>query len=219
MHALLDGRCAFGPDGRRLFVSSQNYGSVIAVDARSGETIKRRDFADGAESIAASPDGETLALGAGNRNILLLDSESLETRRVLRRHGSAVHFVEFAPDGQTLISRSDFDPLTCIWDVPTGQLRAVVASEGFGPRVSPDGSGWILASPGSIRRWRFSDVVDAQEALVAHKSWVYDLAYSRDGTRLISTAYHAAEVVVWDAISGHRLEKELNVPKKMDQLR
>ncbi len=68
-----------------------------------------------ASSIAISPDGRTLAMGAPDRTILMFDLRNGKELDQLKGHEGAVLNVSFAADGKTLISGSE-DTTALVWD-------------------------------------------------------------------------------------------------------
>ena len=66
--------------------------------------------------LAISPDGQTLASGAGDRLVRLWDVNSHLQTAVLRGHTDSVASVDFSPDGKSLVTGSS-DGHIKTWDV------------------------------------------------------------------------------------------------------
>src|SRR5262249_49864279 len=100
---------------------------------RTGETYHRLSF---------SPDRRTLALGADDGAVWLLDLPSMRLPMTLRGHASSIRALAFAPDGKSLASASR-DGRIVLWDPVQGERRRVVAEHGPRPidsmAFSPDG--------------------------------------------------------------------------------
>jgi WD40 repeat protein len=67
--------------------------------------------------IRFSPDGKSLAVGAGpDGTIYLLESASGKLRRQFKGHQRAITALEFSADGKTLASGSQ-DTTVLLWDL------------------------------------------------------------------------------------------------------
>ncbi|MDE0638012.1 MAG: WD40 repeat domain-containing protein, partial [Candidatus Poribacteria bacterium] len=68
------------------------------------------------DSVAFSPDGQTLASGSSDYTIRLWDVATGEHKQTLQGHIDHVDSVAFSPDGQTLASGSS-DGTVLLWHV------------------------------------------------------------------------------------------------------
>ncbi len=79
---------------------------------------------DAVNSVAYSPDGETLASAGWDNTVILWDLDSRQPRgEPLTGHRDKVISVAFSPDGRTLASASD-DSTVILWDVASRQPLA-----------------------------------------------------------------------------------------------
>jgi len=109
-------------------------------------------------AMAISPDGETLATGAGytDTSIRLWDVPSFRPLGELSGHQGWIAALKFSPDGHTLAS-AGADQTWRLWDVASGKSRRVyggVPSDILRLCFSPDGKRLFTGSgDGTILQW------------------------------------------------------------------
>jgi WD40 repeat protein len=159
------------------------------------------------DGFALSPDGETCAtshcLGFGGLRLWQTQTGHLkrELKVTSRPMGEWMVWLAFSPDGGTLARGSDRPGGVQLWDLQTGRLKQTLA--GAGPvSFSPDGK--LLASGDAeneaVQLW------DAQtgrpvRVFARQKSFLWSLAFSPDGTTLISGCFSGG-LKLWDVQSG-----------------
>lgn len=135
------------PDGKRLYVVADDPDRPIGVyDVDSGRLIASRESAAletvGDFAGALSPDGSTLALGAGSR-ALLVDTTTLSfVGPGLRADtGDSLERIEYSDDGSRLAAATAGGTLL-VWDTATGVLshRFVEGGSSWSLDFSSDGS-------------------------------------------------------------------------------
>ena len=77
------------------------------------------------DSVAFSPDGNTLASGSQDDTIKLWDVRAGQELRTLRGHKDSVWSVRYSPDGSALASGSK-DKMIKLWNVTTGRETATL---------------------------------------------------------------------------------------------
>lgn len=80
------------------------------------------------ESLAASPDKKTFAVGTSGGQILLWDTSTGATRKILA-HDDPITAVKFSGDGKTIIS-TGFDGRLKAWESQSGNLVASMVTSG-----------------------------------------------------------------------------------------
>jgi WD40 repeat protein len=218
-HAGIVSGVVFSSDGRRLATVGQTEHTVRVWDADRGEELfaLRGDLG----STAFSPDGRRLATAAGGHTIKVWDADAGQGPRQLRGHKSIVVGIAFSPDGRRLASVAN-DKTLRVWDAGTGAEVFSKPCPATRVAFSPDstrlatagGDAYDSSKPGRITVW---DAATGKVLLTlpGHRSIVFSVAISRDGTRLVSASCDAkpdrpGEVKVWDVNAATEV---LNIPQ------
>ncbi|MET8829378.1 hypothetical protein ABZX40_25985 [Streptomyces sp. NPDC004610] len=166
------------------------------------------------QTPALTPDGRTLAMADGARLDLWDLADPRRPRRLSSVDGSGAtwNFIEFTPDGDTLIG-ARADHTLWLWDTtdptrptllssrPTGHTDAIYAVA-----VRPDGR--IAATSSydhTLRLWDTTDPAHPRPLarLTGHTDNVKPVAFSPDGTTLASGSDDRT-IRVWDVTDPHR---------------
>ncbi len=119
---------AFSPDGRRLVcgISNVRHG-IIIFNMISMRKIKYIPYGSDVSTVAFSPDGEYIAGGCTDKNVVLWNAASGKIVRVMRGHNGYVSTVAFSPDGKYIASAGrGYHNIFRLWDVRTGvQVQAM----------------------------------------------------------------------------------------------
>jgi dipeptidyl aminopeptidase/acylaminoacyl peptidase len=214
-----DGKTLVSVDRKRNPANNRSLGTtrLVVWDAATGKRLREMAVAEMIPtSLALAPDGRTAVLGEGEGKIHLLDLEDGKEWLVLGGHQHYVDALALSADGKTLISGS-LDRGVRLWDLVSGQQIAqleghkrAVAAVAFSPdgRLAASAGGsrsvpYDVAEPRRIRLW---DVVNGKEVahFEGHAADVTSLAFSPDGTRLVSGLADST-VLVWDVTALPRL--------------
>ena len=187
---------AFSPDGKLLAAAG-------GLPARGGEVMiwdveKRaplRTIAGHADCIYAvefAPDGKAVATASYDKLIELWDVESGKEIRTLKDHIDAVYALAFTPDGKRLVSASA-DRGVKVWDVASGERLYTLSEPTDGLNtLALDPAGKRVAAGGldrTIRVWSLGEKGGTLlNSLIAHEDAILQLAWSPDGTYLVSSA-------------------------------
>jgi WD40 repeat protein len=203
---------AFRPDGARLATTSTD-GTVRQWDPATGQQVEPPYDHHSGEVLSAaySPDGEWVASGGTDRTVRLWRATTRQEIAVLHGHTGAVTEVAFAPDGRRLASLSENrgflwagDNSVGVWEVDfRGGLPVLQGHTNFVYPVafSPDGR-WI-ASGGWDDEIRLWDAATGEPcAPLPQPGRVRALAFTPDGTRLVSGGDFNGKLLVWDVSTG-----------------
>jgi len=210
---------AVSRDGRTLYTVASD--ARMAIWDLAGDRRLDRRFDAGPplpdeqypKGLALSPDGRTLAVGQIDGAVHLVDTRTLESRRLRAARGAATA-VDFSPDGRLLAVVSDRGRVT-LWDARSlraaGELKGL---RGFSQAIafSPDGSLLAAAEIASRLKGRVLvwNVRRRELTAVRFRATAASLTFSPDG-RLLAASGQEGPTQVHDTRNGKlvaRLETE-----------
>ncbi|HEY1169757.1 MAG TPA: c-type cytochrome domain-containing protein [Verrucomicrobiae bacterium] len=200
---------AFSRDGKHLFAAAGQtglFGEVRHWDVATGKFVKVFEgHLDALYAVAVSPDGNLLASGGYDQQIILWDVKEGKPVRTLKGHNGCVYDLDFRSDGKILASVSA-DRTAKLWDVASGERRDTLSQslkEIYSVAFSPDGKRLAAAGVDNrIRVWEVSEkATETTNPLLyskfGHEGAILNLAFSPDGKWLVSTAEDRT-VKLWD---------------------
>ena len=158
-------------------------------------------------ALATSPWAPLCAV-AGQTQILLYDTRSLELIGVLPFPEGIAHTLKFSRNGNLLLAgggRGAANGKVVVWDVKSGKRLFDVGEEldvVFGADISSDQSMVVLGSSGkAVRCYSTSSGELLWEVPKKHTEWLYCTAFSPDGV-LVATSDRNGGLYVWEADTG-----------------
>lgn len=147
----------FGQHAKR-FLSVGTDGTARIWELPSGRLVAELK-GKGYGTVTASPDGRIAAITRGMGDIVLARFVDGGLERVLRGHTAEVTWCEFHPDGNLLLTTSDDDGTSRLWDYVRGVSIAVLSTGNTNLiQWAPDGKSIVTRSNnGTVRLWDVSE--------------------------------------------------------------
>lgn len=195
---------AFSPDSKYLLASTGITGlKGLAIEWDLETQSKVGQYAghsDVAYSAVFSPNQQTVATAGYDRKILIRkrsDGSDKATKSLtLKGHNGAIYDLQFSQSSQVLASASG-DQTVKLWDVKSGKRLDTLGQplkEQFVTQYHPNGRFLIGAGRDNrIRLWQVdpnstSAVNPLKISRFAHEASIIGLAYSKDGSLLVTSA-------------------------------
>jgi WD40 repeat protein/serine/threonine protein kinase len=182
---------AFSPNGKCIFTGSRDRTARVWDTATGIELLTVNGHTAEVNCVTFSPDGKRIVTGRQDSTARVLDAQTGQEVLVLKGHKAQVISVAFSSDGKRIVTGS-YDRTAKVWDAATGQeLLALKGLASWVPQLD------------FYRGYRARQVLE-QLAVKGHTSWVWGVAFSPDGKRIV-TASEDRTVRVWDARTGQEI--------------
>jgi WD40 repeat protein len=201
-----DGRVndvAFSPDGKTLVSAGGRY--------QANPRYEAGPVGPWVVSVSVTRDGRTTSRPAPVSEVRLWDVDTRSPLAALPGSKSWVETVQFTPDGGRLVAASGIAGQpgdVRVYELAGVRAKAVLPAPGglSCGKFSPDGSRFATGGTnGSLVLWEVSKALAgdaaAKTVIPAHKGVVRNLAWTADGTRLVTSGEDGV-VHVWDPNSG-----------------
>ncbi len=205
---------AISPDGH-LFASGDRTGTLTIRDAATGAILQSVALGQGLNlyGLDFAPNSGTIAVGASDGKIHLVDVARGEVIHQLTGHTSGVTSVDFSPNGRLLVS-SSFDDTARVWDVR--ERRTLQLLQGhtwwvWSAEFDPSGKRIVTAGQdGRAIVWRVNSdgsAFEQQGLFLGHRGPVFTAAFSSDGKFIASGGFDKA-ICVWDPVEAEMVDLE-----------
>ena len=148
-------------------------------------------------AAAFSNDDKLIASGAEDKIIYLWSAETGEIVKTLTGHTGKVQFLEFSPDGKSLLSAGGTQLL--LWDLESGAYRSFAGhkTHTWNARFSLDGS--RFASTDLLNKFRLWDTETGEmiHSFEGHAKTVLSIAFSPD-RKYIASGSLDQTIKIWD---------------------
>ena len=145
---------------------------------------------------------------AGQKQVLLYNSDTLQPTGVLPYNEGFIESLKFSPNGSLLVAgggRGGKSGRAVAWDVKSGKQLLTLGQEYdtvLGADISADHAYIALGSPGKRIKVHDTSSGEALHNIKKHSDWVTAVSFSPDGV-LLATGDRQGGVYVWEAFSGN----------------
>ena len=175
-------------------------------DVLNLEPVLRTKATNAISAVATSPWAPVVAV-AGQQQIILYDSQTLQTSGVLPFPEGVAHVLKFSRNGQLLLAgggRGSYKGLAVVWDIRSGERVFEIGDEPdavLAADISADHTMVALGGPNKVVRVYTTQDGELAYELTKHTEWIYALEFSPDGV-LLATADRNGGMFVWEAFTG-----------------
>jgi hypothetical protein len=154
-------------------------------------------------ALAVSP-WAPLAAVAGQQQVLLYNTDSMQLLGVLPFPEGVPHVLRFSGNGKLLLAGGGHEATSgrvVLWDVTTGKRVTEIGDEFdvvLAADISPDQSLVALGGPSKVVRIFSTATGELVNQIKKHTDWITALAFSPDNV-LLATGDRNGEVLVWEA--------------------
>ncbi|KAG1726863.1 uncharacterized protein EDB91DRAFT_1350428 [Suillus paluster] len=178
---------AVSPDRRRMITSSWDK-TLHLWDLNTGAVLKKMEHRNQVRGLAVSRDGQMIASGDLSGEVIVWHGETGEPlTQPIKAHSARVFGLDFSPDGAVLATGSP-DKTMQLWSTKSWQTQGnpIKCSDQVKCiRYSPSGKHLAVATDSNIEIYN-SARRERVASCEGHTKWNWSLAWTLDGTRLLS---------------------------------
>ncbi len=181
-------------------------GASPMPDVLNVEPVVYTSATTAVSAIATNP-WSKLAAVAGQKQIVLYHTETLEQLGVLPFPEGVARVLKFSRNGALLLAGGGHGAakgLCVVWDIRTGERIMTVGDEldeVLAADISADQSLIALGGPEKIVRVYNTSTGELAYECKKHTDWIYSLEFSPDGV-LLATSDRNGGLLVWEAHTG-----------------
>ncbi|KAL6910474.1 quinon protein alcohol dehydrogenase-like superfamily [Trichoderma evansii] len=188
----------FSPDGKKLALISED-ATIWLWDMTTESQQIFNVCSSGINSVAFAPDGKTLVSALDNQIIQFWNIATGTLQQTIKEHGATAQFIDFVPDGRTLVLVSFGEAR--LLDLATGNRQILDQNDRSieSMALSPNGKTLALGlSDRSIWLW---DVTTGrrQQMLTESSEGSHSMAFSHNGETLASAGEEYIQV--WNTVT------------------
>ena len=181
-------------------------GAPPMPDVLNVEPVVHTSATTAVSAIATNP-WSKLAAVAGQKQVVLYHTETLEPLGVLPFPEGVARVLKFSRNGALLLAGGGHGAakgLCVVWDIRTGERIMTVGDEldeVLAADISADQSLIALGGPEKIVRVYNTSTGELAYECKKHTDWIYSLEFSPDGV-LLATSDRNGGLMVWEAHTG-----------------
>jgi WD40 repeat protein len=196
------GTIALSPDGTLLATRAKE--AVVLVNTATGQTVEEFPVGTGIYARATfSPDAKRVAV-LDRSNLTIWDLALRKSVWSTNTRPATLERSAFSPDG-TRVAALDSNAKARVWDARTGDLQAEFLVEKYIRELAftPDGKRLATRADRVVKIWDVATGT-AVSSITGHVGDIYTIAFSPDGSRLV-TGSNDRSLRVWDVRTGQEV--------------
>jgi WD40 repeat protein len=193
--------CAVSPDGLRI-VSAGDDRILRVWDAREGVEFLTLEH-DRVKACAFAAQGR-LIVAPSYETVQLWDTQTGASVGTVGRHEGSVTACAVGPDGSWIVSIGEHERTLKLWDLETGAELRSFSGHQYSVEacvVGPDGRSIVSAGASELKLWETNTGAE----LPAPPGHCQPVAFSPDGSFVVSARHHGKTLVLWDPSTGDEL--------------